>query len=145
MRVAIGRVAREGGAPINWRLASKAILYRDRERWLHFEFTCDTTCYQSAMNFIKARLISLKKGVCRCLSKKRTKVLRKAAAITRRVSSSMRKLMTIRRLRMTMSEFHCHIHNISISQAYIVSGRRRSATSCCDNPSTHGERQREQR
>ena len=66
------------------------------------------------MNFIKARLISLKKGVCRRLSKKRTKVLRKAAAIKRRVSSSMRKLMTIRCLRMTMSEFHCNIHNFAI-------------------------------
>ena len=137
---------RKGGAPINWRSASKPVLlYRDRARWLHFEFTCDTPCYQSAMNFIKARLISLKKGVCRRLSKKRTKVLRKAAAITRRVSSSMRKLMTIRHLRMTISEFHCHIHNFAIRKPYISSGRRQSATSCCDNPSTHGERQREQK
>ena len=65
------------------------------------------------MNSLKARLISLKKRVCRLCCKKRKSVRRKTAALySRRVTSSLRKLSTIRRLRMTISKalifFYCY-------------------------------------
>ena len=56
------------------------------------------------MNCIKARIVPAKKGILRRVRKARAKAKRKTVSVKRRVSSSLRRLAAIRRLRATLSE-----------------------------------------